>query len=98
MNSKDQLRLAELEEKYNTFKPKLDQLAESLEDFKKHYDDYTELRAFYGGEEWFRFTDQPIVENRTPILGEDLLYNFIREHNDLLTEFLELSAKMYKNS
>ncbi len=97
MNDQERVRVTELEAKYDAFKPKLDQLRQSLEAFKESYQDYIELREFYGSQEWFDLREKPHHDLKSGILSEDQLYDFVVDHGDLLADFLDLSAEMYRN-
>lgn len=48
MDLNDRLKIEELEEKYDSFKPRINALVEAIDDFQKHYEDYVKLREFYG--------------------------------------------------
>lgn len=56
MNLNDRLKIEEMEEKYDSFKPRINALVEAIDDFQKHYEDYVKLREFYGSEDWFRLS------------------------------------------
>lgn len=97
MNEQEQKRVIALEAKYDSFKPRLEQLVDSLHQFQTSYQDYVELREFYGSQEWFDLREKPHDGIKAGILSEDLLYDLIVDHGDLLSEFLELSSIMYKH-
>lgn len=37
MNLNDRLKIEEMEEKYDSFKPRINALVEAIDDFQKHY-------------------------------------------------------------
>ncbi|MFZ7334251.1 DUF4298 domain-containing protein [Streptococcus pluranimalium] len=87
-----------LEDKYHDMKRFIESLSTSLKAFEDHYSDYLILRHFYGSKEWYQAIEQrDKVHLKTDILSEDLLYNLIVEHNQLIERFLDLTAKMYKH-
>lgn len=87
-----------LEDKYHDTKRLIESLSTSLKAFEDHYSDYLILRHFYGSEEWYQAIEQrDKVHLKADILSEDLLYNLIVEHNQLIERFLDLTAKMYKH-
>lgn len=97
MNQEEKQLVMDMEAKYDSFKPKLDQFQESLMAFKEAYADYTALRSFYGSQEWFELREKPHDDLKAGVLSEDQLYNFIVDHGDILSQLLELSADMYKH-
>ena len=90
MNLNDRLKIEEMEEKYDSFKPRID-------DFQKHYEDYVKLREFYGSEDWFRLSEQTENNLKCGVLSEDQLFDFIGEHNELVGQFLDMSSQMYRH-
>lgn len=94
MTPHDVQKLQELEEKYEAFFPKLEELIISFAQVEAAYDDY---RAFYGSEDWFHFRTQETEGLKAGILSEDQLYELICEHNDLLGRLLRFSSTMYRH-
>ena len=87
-----------LKDKYHDMKRFIESLSTSLKAFEDHYSDYLILRHFYSSEEWYQAIEQrDKVHLKADILSEDLLYNLIVEHNQLIERFLDLIAKMYKH-
>lgn len=97
MTPHDVQKLQELEEKYEAFFPKLEELIISFAQVEAAYDDYRALRAFYGSEDWFHFRTQETEGLKAGILSEDQLYELICEHNDLLGKLLRFSSTMYRH-
>lgn len=97
MNSKDIELIQKMEDRYDTFMPIMNQLANSIEDFYTHYGDYIELQKFYRSEEWFRFIELEEIPVKCGVTSEDQLFDMICDHNELLGNLLELTSKMYKN-
>lgn len=87
-----------LEDKYHDMKRLIESLSTSLKAFEDHYSEYLILRHFYSSEEWYQAIEQhDKVHLKADILSEDLLYNLIVEHSQLIERFLDLTAKMYKH-
>lgn len=64
MTPHDVQKLQELEEKYEAFFPKLEELIISFAQVEAAYDDYRALRAFYGSEDWFHFRTQETGDSK----------------------------------
>lgn len=43
MDLNDRLKIEEMEEKYDSFKPRINALVEAIDDFQKHYEDYVKF-------------------------------------------------------
>ncbi|HGS8781136.1 TPA: DUF4298 domain-containing protein [Streptococcus agalactiae] len=97
MNLNDRLKIEEMEEKYDSFKPRINALVEAIDDFQKRYEDYVKLREFYGSEDWFRLSEQTENNLKCGVLSEDQLFDFIGEHNELVGQFLDMSSQMYRH-
>lgn len=96
MQEKDLQLVQELEKVYDDFKPKLERLTDALEAFSGAYQDYVTLVDFYGSEKWFELADKLSIGTKAGILSQDQLFHLITEHNNLLADLLDLSAKMYR--
>lgn len=97
MKTTDLKRLDAFEKQYDTFLPHIQNLSNALDTFKTAYSDYVDLRTFYASEEWMNWHEKASSELKCGVLSQDILYNLITEHNDLLGEMLEMCSKMYKN-
>lgn len=93
--------LPSLEEKYQHFSQIQAQFAETLENYQQNYQDFVQLRAFYGSDDWYESRQPPNDADAFSIpfsiLSEDTLYNLFVEHSGLLEKMLDQSAKMYKS-
>ena len=90
MDNKDIELIQQMENKYDTFMPVLTNLIDSVEKFNSIYNNYIELRDFYGSEKWFEYME---IEKIPVKCGVDM----IGDHNELLGVLLDLTSKMYKN-
>lgn len=97
MTKQDQLIVEKMEQTYEAFSPKLANLIEALDAFKEHYEEYAILRNFYSSDEWFRLANQPWDDIPCGVLSEDLLFDMIGDHNQLLADILDLAPIMYKH-
>lgn len=97
MKQQEKLKVEKMEAMYDRFKVTFDAFKESLEDFNLHYEEYCQLREFYGSDEWFHLVEQPTESIKAGVLSQDQLYDLMSEHHELLADLLELSTKMYKN-
>lgn len=87
-----------LEDKCHDMKRLIKSLSTSLKVFEDHYSDYLILSHFYSSEEWYQAIEQhDKVHLKADLLSEDLLYNLIVKHSQLIERFLDLTAKMYKH-
>uniref|UniRef100_UPI0032421152 DUF4298 domain-containing protein n=1 Tax=Lactococcus sp. TaxID=44273 RepID=UPI0032421152 len=57
MDNKDIELIQQMENKYDTFMPVLTNLIDSVEKFNSIYNNYIELRNFYGSEKWFEYAN-----------------------------------------
>lgn len=89
--------LPNLEEKYQHFSQIQAQFAETLENYQQNCQDFVQLRAFYGSDDWYESRQTPNDADAFSILSEDTLYNLFVEHSGLLEKMLDQSAKMYKS-
>ncbi|HGI0878979.1 TPA: DUF4298 domain-containing protein, partial [Streptococcus pyogenes] len=48
-------------------------------------------------DEWFRLANQPWDDIPCGVLSEDLLFDMIGDHNQLLADILDLAPIMYKH-
>lgn len=101
MNPNDRQSIQKLEAQYDQFAPCLEQLAESMSTFDKHYAQYRELLAFYDSSDWVRLYEEtnqfPDPQLKCGILSQDQLYNLISDHNELL-ENLEILVRKMKQT
>ena len=97
MDNKDIELIQQMENKYDNFMPVLTDLIDSVEKFNSIYNNYIELRNFYGSEKWFEYMEIEKIPVKCGVLSEDQLYDMIGEHNELLGALLDLTSKMYKN-
>ncbi|HEP1271182.1 DUF4298 domain-containing protein [Streptococcus pyogenes] len=97
MTKQDQLIVEKMEQTYEAFRSKLANLIEALDAFKEHYEEYATLRNFYSSDEWFRLANQPWDDIPCGVLSEDLLFDMIGDHNQLLADILDLAPIMYKH-
>ncbi len=86
-----------LENKYDTFMPVLTNLIDSVEKFNSIYNNYIELKNFYGSEKWFEYMEIEKIPVKCGVLTEDQLFDMIGDHSELLGVLLDLTSKMYKN-
>lgn len=98
MDYKDLELIQQMENKYDTLMPALNQLLTSINEFNSHYDDYIELKNFYGSDDWFRFMELEEIPVKCGVITEDQLFDMIGDHNELIGSLLELTSKMYKNT
>lgn len=98
MNQEEKQRVIALEAQYEAFQPRLQALQDSLADFQSVYENYQELREFYGSKEWFDLREKPHQDLKAGILSEDQLYDMITSHNGLLSDLLDTVVKMYKHN
>ncbi|WP_229782872.1 DUF4298 domain-containing protein [Leuconostoc lactis] len=61
------------------------------------YNNYIELKNFYGSEKWFEYMEIEKIPVKCGVLTEDQLFDMIGDHNELLGVLLDLTSKMYKN-
>ena len=57
MDNKDIELIQQMENKYDTFMPVLTNLIDSVEKFNSIYNNYIELKNFYGSEKWFEYME-----------------------------------------
>ena len=57
MDNKDIELIQQMENKYDTFMPVLTNLIDSVEKFNSIYNNYIELKNFYGSEKWFEYIE-----------------------------------------
>ncbi|WP_159564486.1 DUF4298 domain-containing protein [Streptococcus halichoeri] len=97
MNKQDIAIIETYEEKYDHFLPVLNQLRSSLDAFEEHYQDYLDVRDFYGSDKWLELAEYDHVPVKNGILSEDQIFNLIGEHNELLGRLMTLATQMYKD-
>lgn len=97
MDNKDIELIQQMENKYDTFMPVLTNLIDSVEKFNSIYNNYIELKNFYGSEKWFEYMEIEKIPVKCGVLTEDQLYDMLGDHNELLGVLLDLTSKMYKN-
>ena len=97
MDNKDIELIQQMENKYDTFMPVLTNLIDSVEKFNSIYNNYIELKNFYGSEKWFEYMEIEKIPVKCGVLTEDQLFDMIGDHNELLGVLLDRTSKMYKN-
>lgn len=97
MDLPDKALINQMEVAYETVRASLDALVSSLEAFKESYEQYCQLKEFYGSKTWCTLSEQDFGDLKAGVFSQDQLFDLITDHNHLLEELLELSVKMYQN-
>ncbi|MEE6712096.1 DUF4298 domain-containing protein [Pediococcus acidilactici] len=74
-------------------KPVLTNLIDSVEKFNSIYNNYIELKNFYGSEKWFEYMEIEKIPVKCGVLTEDQLFDMIGDHSELLGVLLDLTSK-----
>ncbi|MHB9781389.1 DUF4298 domain-containing protein [Streptococcus sp. 10F2] len=90
-------KLQEMEEAYAAFLPHLEAFSRELEQFQEAYQEYAQLREYYGSEDWWSLSEKLSEDYKCGVLSQDRLYNLIQDHDELIADLLELSHRMYRN-
>src|SRR5574341_887227 len=77
MDNKDIELIQQMENKYDTFMPVLTNLIDSVEKFNSIYNNYIELKNFYGSEKWFEYIEIEKIPVKCGVLTEDQLFDMI---------------------
>lgn len=97
MDLQDKALINQMEVAYETVRGNLEGLVSGVEVFKESYEQYRQLKEFYGSKAWFSLSEQDLDNVKAGVLSQDQLFDLITDHNNLLEELLELSVKMYQN-
>lgn len=92
-------RITKMEENLDAVTNAQDELLSALENYEKVLDNFKELSAYYGSEDWLKdFNDDN--EGKFPkdlkrgVLSEDAVYDLVSEDKYLLNKMLKLASKM----